>query len=754
MGKLNSERGMKRNLNGESVVEKQSEGAEKSKKKDFHNEFECPKKKARLVGCEDQKFGKCSNDKVINIKDFKNTKKDNQDHWKGEIQNVNQNKARENNSATEQDIFMLEGPVKKARNDPKNYEVNHMREETLNQNDESKNESIRKAKNDNLEVVKIATNEGDGANSAKSSQTTIIDSETTKQVLGKEYIQGEENKQFTADNGKNYQSCDKARKESAKEQHTKMEENEHKEEQVLNGGDFQGDKNQETAKSELPDVKTTSIQKKEHDTNGEETKKLVTPQKNIRTTKQDERRSSRILKSGNDKDEEITENDRVAKDHRNSDVQRVIEQKNAKEASKENEKKDQNPIETPLIASTVFDESASNNTTKTSTGRRLTFPEKLMELLNTKNCQDAMCWLPNGNGFALHPTSFMKKILPKHFEGTKFESFTRKLNRWGFKRIAGEDAPEDTFAYSHHLFKREYPELCRGMSGGKKMEQDFSHLIRYRERERLLSSTAANPGGLLTTGRFGFGGLPGAPNMVGMGAMGTIGAIGGMSAMGGMGLQPGFEQQAQLQNFLFERQLAVVGGMGATPYGNFVGARDFERELAFREMFLRQDAATGSQSAYLQQQRFGTNNNIFSPNGTVSGIMSTAPGSQTAGQPEVPTNMVRTPAPIRNMQQTNKLGASVPEGMINGGVMSPQPGMLGAQPGAIEPSKNLPAPQLDQIAPSFNAPQPRPTSQRSGAELMKLHQQNLGMQQQLNTQSGNTGNLNGLEGGATRQYQI
>jgi len=134
--------------------------------------------------------------------------------------------------------------------------------------------------------------------------------------------------------------------------------------------------------------------------------------------------------------------------------------------------------------------------------------------------------------------------------------------------------------------------------------------------------------------------------------------------------------------------------------------------------------------------------------------MSTAPGSQTAGQPEVPTNMVRTPAPIRNMQQTNKLGASVPEGMINGGVMSPQPGMLGAQPGAIEPSKNLPAPQLDQIAPSSNAPQPRPTSQRSGAELMKLHQQNLGMQQQLNTQSGNTGNLNGLEGGATRQYQI
>ena len=129
-----------------------------------------------------------------------------------------------------------------------------------------------------------------------------------------------------------------------------------------------------------------------------------------------------------------------------------------------------------------------NNTIRNTTGRKLSFPERLMELLNSPNCQDSMCWLPNGNAFALHPNVFMRNILPKHFDGTKFESFTRKLNRWGFKRIAGEDAPEDTFAYSHHLFKRDLPELCRGMSGGKKPEKDLMPVVRYRQQEQILAA--------------------------------------------------------------------------------------------------------------------------------------------------------------------------------------------------------------------------------------------------------------------------
>lgn len=323
-------------------------------------------------------------------------------------------------------------------------------------------------------------------------------------------------------------------------------------------------------------------------------------------------------------------------------------------------------IGTPLIESTVFDEKESKDSTRNATGRRLTFPEKLYELLKVNDCQDAICWLPNGNAFALHPTIFIKKILPKHFEGTKFESFTRKLNRWGFKRIAGEDAPENTFAYSHHLFKRDYPELCRGMSGGKKMEQDFSHLIRYREREKLLNAAATSPGGIVGNQQFGFGGIPGTqPGMIGMGGvvgMNGMGSMGQMSQMG-MGLHPGLDQQAQLQNLLFERQLAA-GGMGGVQYGAFGGAGGLEREIALREMLLRQEGAAGNQGAMMQQQGISFNNNFASPG--APGVTMGATEMQQMGNANF--NVSSFNAQFGNMQQATMMGTSGTQGMMNIGL--------------------------------------------------------------------------------------
>jgi HSF-type DNA-binding len=56
---------------------------------------------------------------------------------------------------------------------------------------------------------------------------------------------------------------------------------------------------------------------------------------------------------------------------------------------------------------------------------------------------------------------FAKEILPKYFKATKFTSFTRKLNRWGFNRAPR--GPE-TGAYFHKLFQRDKPELSLTMS--------------------------------------------------------------------------------------------------------------------------------------------------------------------------------------------------------------------------------------------------------------------------------------------------
>jgi HSF-type DNA-binding len=59
-----------------------------------------------------------------------------------------------------------------------------------------------------------------------------------------------------------------------------------------------------------------------------------------------------------------------------------------------------------------------------------TFPEKLMELLEEETSRDSMWWLSGGDAFTIVPKNFAEKVLDKHFQGTKFESFTRKLNRW------------------------------------------------------------------------------------------------------------------------------------------------------------------------------------------------------------------------------------------------------------------------------------------------------------------------------------
>lgn len=58
------------------------------------------------------------------------------------------------------------------------------------------------------------------------------------------------------------------------------------------------------------------------------------------------------------------------------------------------------------------------------------FPEKLMTLLNEGLFDKVMRWLPDGDAFCiLNQEQFSEKVLKEHFR-CKFESFTRKLNRW------------------------------------------------------------------------------------------------------------------------------------------------------------------------------------------------------------------------------------------------------------------------------------------------------------------------------------
>lgn len=97
-----------------------------------------------------------------------------------------------------------------------------------------------------------------------------------------------------------------------------------------------------------------------------------------------------------------------------------------------------------------------------------TFPERLMELLEGEKVKEAMWWLPGGCAFAIRPKIFYDAVLSKYFQGTKFESFTRKLNRWGFRRLASQGVPQSTIAYYNTCFKKGQPHLLKNMRSGNK----------------------------------------------------------------------------------------------------------------------------------------------------------------------------------------------------------------------------------------------------------------------------------------------
>lgn len=62
---------------------------------------------------------------------------------------------------------------------------------------------------------------------------------------------------------------------------------------------------------------------------------------------------------------------------------------------------------------------------------RLTFPERLMYLLQHETEPKALWWQKDGLSFGFEPKVFTERVLNKLFPSKiKFESFIRKLNRW------------------------------------------------------------------------------------------------------------------------------------------------------------------------------------------------------------------------------------------------------------------------------------------------------------------------------------
>jgi len=101
-----------------------------------------------------------------------------------------------------------------------------------------------------------------------------------------------------------------------------------------------------------------------------------------------------------------------------------------------------------------------------STNRSVeTFPMKLMDLLSKEDTSECIAWLPHGRSFRVDNTDlFMMNYSPRIFKATKYRSFVRQLNIWGFKRIT---CGVDMNSYYHPMFLRGKTNLVMKMTRKK-----------------------------------------------------------------------------------------------------------------------------------------------------------------------------------------------------------------------------------------------------------------------------------------------
>mmetsp|Transcript_80061 Transcript_80061/g.232447 ORF Transcript_80061/g.232447 Transcript_80061/m.232447 type:complete len:224 (+) Transcript_80061:198-869(+) len=97
---------------------------------------------------------------------------------------------------------------------------------------------------------------------------------------------------------------------------------------------------------------------------------------------------------------------------------------------------------------------------------RFEFPFKLHKILDDAASQgndSIISWHPDGTCFKVHDKAELERlILPRYMSSPKYRSFQRQLSfyRFHFER----DSTTDRFrCYSHPLFVRGRPDLCRGM---------------------------------------------------------------------------------------------------------------------------------------------------------------------------------------------------------------------------------------------------------------------------------------------------
>ena len=101
------------------------------------------------------------------------------------------------------------------------------------------------------------------------------------------------------------------------------------------------------------------------------------------------------------------------------------------------------------------------------------FPAKLHQILSNPAFVHVISWMPHGRAWKIHNRDLLvNQVLPNYFAQTKYESFTRQLNGWGFKRL--HQKGPDFKSFYHECFLRGLPQLTWLM---KRVEPNQGRLL-------------------------------------------------------------------------------------------------------------------------------------------------------------------------------------------------------------------------------------------------------------------------------------
>jgi hypothetical protein len=118
------------------------------------------------------------------------------------------------------------------------------------------------------------------------------------------------------------------------------------------------------------------------------------------------------------------------------------------------------------------------------------FPEKLFRMLQDleeEGQSEIASFLAHGRAFAVHDIErFIREVMPAYFRQSKWSSFTRQLNLWGFLRTtSGPDAG----GFYHELFLKGHPGLCTYMG---RVGATTQGVDRRRRRSRVTQDRGAS----------------------------------------------------------------------------------------------------------------------------------------------------------------------------------------------------------------------------------------------------------------------